>query len=122
MNAVDLPNTPSNPTQALADIWGVIGDIDRAQVELGKSERAAQNEKDRLEAAVLGLEPRSADDVLAIVLVAATQLEGQPVNEHIQDALHAAGRWLSVNGGASSPLVGMYLQAANRKLTDESVT
>jgi hypothetical protein len=106
MNAVDVPNTTRNtdtvdPVKALADIWGVIQEVDRARIELKQSEDAAHHERERHEAAVL--EPRTADEALGVLLIAVNELS------HTQHAgaLQGVVRWL-VSTGATSPRLPVY--------------
>jgi hypothetical protein len=93
----------TDPVQALADVWGVIQEVDRAQIELKQSEDAAHDEKERHEAAVLALEPRTADEALGVLLVAVNELR------HVQHvgALQSVVRW-HVSNGATSPLLPVY--------------
>src|SRR5262245_4420187 len=92
-----------DPIRALADTWGVIKEIDRAQRALDQSEKAAHEQKDCLEQAVLALEPQSADEALSVLLVAADELQ------HVQHVgvLQGVVRWL-VSNGATSPLLPVY--------------
>jgi len=65
MNPVDFPNTTSNPAQALAQIWEEIAQIDNEDLEIHRREEAAQERRDELEAAVLAMEPRSAEEAMS---------------------------------------------------------
>jgi hypothetical protein len=74
MNTAHTTCNTTDPVQALADAWGAIREIDRAQRELGRSELAANEQKDRLEQAVLGFEPKTGSDALSVLLVAVDEL------------------------------------------------
>jgi hypothetical protein len=93
----------TDPVQALATCWSTIHEIDRAQRELDQGEKAAHEQKDCLEQAVLALEPQSADEALSVLLVAADELR------HVQHVgvLQGVLRWL-VSNGATSPLLPVY--------------
>jgi hypothetical protein len=58
--AADTTCNAADPIQALADTWGSIKQIDRAQRELDQGEKAAHEQKNRLEQTVLSLEPQPA--------------------------------------------------------------
>src|SRR5215471_10821209 len=93
----------ADPIRALADSWGAIKEIDRAQREFDQGEKAAYEQKDRLEQAVLCLEPQTADDALSVLLVAVDELR-HTLNA---GALQSVIRWL-IDGGATSPLLPIY--------------
>src|SRR5215470_13796693 len=94
----------TDPVQALATCWSTIHEIDRAQRELDQGEKAAHEQKDCLEQAVLALEPRSADEALSVLLVAVDELR------HVQhaSALQNVVRWL-VSSGTTSALLRNYV-------------
>ena len=124
-NAVTFPDTTCNtadPVQALADTWDTIHEIDRAQRELDQGEKAAHEQKDCLEQAVLALEPQSASDALSMLLLVLDHLHPNDGQQHLVRALQAIAGWL-VRSGGESRFVGIYWPEHNvREWKDASPT
>ena len=97
----------ADPIRALADTWGAIKEIDWAQRELDQGEKAAHEQKDRLEQTVLSLEPQSASDALSMLLLVLDQLHPKDGQQHLVRALQAIAGWL-VRSGGESRFVGIY--------------
>src|SRR5215831_15795594 len=81
----------ADPIRALADTWGAIKEIDWAQRELDQGEKAAHEQKDRLEQTVLSLEPQSASDALSMLLLVLDQFHPKDGQQHLVRALQANG-------------------------------
>jgi len=97
----------TDPVQALATCWSTIHEIDRAQRELDQGEKAAHEQKDRLEQTVLSLEPQSASDALSMLLLVLDHLHPNDGQQHLVRALQAIAGWL-VRSGGESRFVGIY--------------
>ena len=120
--AADTTCNAADPIQALADTWGAIKEIDRAQRELDQGEKAAHEQKDCLEQAVLALEPESASDALSMLLLVLDRFHPNDGQQHLARALQAIAGWL-VRSGGESRFVGVYWPEHNvREWKDASRT
>jgi hypothetical protein len=80
-----------------------------------QAEEEAHQRKDRLEEEVLAVEPRTADEALSVLLVAADELRHVPQ----AGALQGVVRWL-VGTGATSPLLRTYRPLPAETFPEES--